>query len=303
LKIYLAHPLDLIQYGFELQRKIEEIGYKVVNPFSEEWKRMPASGKIGLETALRGVEEDIECVGAADVVVAITHGKVTSIGTIMEIRAAAVEYHKPVYILAPPELRYHIFLMTHGQVFLEENFLLQCLELYKKVLGKTVKIAICGKMGTGKSTVADFIVKTFSFHRASFAAKLKEIARDLYGMQKKDRELLQRLGDATRQIDPACWARYLLRNIKHYPRVVIDDLRFVNETKLVREAGFKIVKLVCDEKVRLSRCVTGMTPETMQHPSETEVDLLAYDYLIDTSRSEEDSYKQTFKILRNEVEL
>ena len=54
-----------------------------------------------------------------------------------------------------------------------------------------MKIGICGQMCSGKTTIAKYLVsKEESYYITSFAKKLKEIAKDLFGMENKDRKLL-----------------------------------------------------------------------------------------------------------------
>jgi len=56
-----------------------------------------------------------------------------------------------------------------------------------------MKIGICGKMCSGKTTLAESIRKiNDDFKIVSFSNKLKEIARDLFNMKEKDRDLLHR---------------------------------------------------------------------------------------------------------------
>ena len=54
-----------------------------------------------------------------------------------------------------------------------------------------MKIAICGKMCSGKSTLANYIMRTFpGYQKYSFAEKVKELCVELFDMKKKDRPLL-----------------------------------------------------------------------------------------------------------------
>ena len=51
-----------------------------------------------------------------------------------------------------------------------------------------MKIAICGKMCYGKTTLANYIMRTFpGYRKYSFAEKVKELCVDLFDMKKKDR--------------------------------------------------------------------------------------------------------------------
>ena len=53
-----------------------------------------------------------------------------------------------------------------------------------------MKIAISGKMGSGKTYLAENISKKYGFYKASFAGRVKELASELFNMRGKDRGLL-----------------------------------------------------------------------------------------------------------------
>ena len=49
-----------------------------------------------------------------------------------------------------------------------------------------MKIAICGKMCSGKSTLANYIMRSFpGYQKYSFVEKVKELCVDLFNMKKK----------------------------------------------------------------------------------------------------------------------
>ena len=54
-----------------------------------------------------------------------------------------------------------------------------------------MKIAICGKMASGKTTVAQSLD---GFKVLSLAGEVKRVGRELFGMKDKDRPLLQQIG-------------------------------------------------------------------------------------------------------------
>ena len=65
-----------------------------------------------------------------------------------------------------------------------------------------LRIAICGKMGSGKTTLAEHIQKENPFFvRRSLAEGVKKFARFVYDIPegKKDRILFQKIGDGARQ--------------------------------------------------------------------------------------------------------
>ena len=166
-----------------------------------------------------------------------------------------------------------------------------------------VKIAIIGKMCSGKTTVANYLMKINNdFVKLSFADKVKEIAKDLFGMEKKDRKLLQMIGTKMREIDKDIWAKYTAKKANISEFVVIDDLRYKNEFDIVKKNGFKIIKLKISNELQLSR-LKKEYPDTWQnhisncnHQSEIEIDLIdenEIDLVIDVDKN----INQIFEII------
>src|SRR5690606_38310982 len=58
--------------------------------------------------------------------------------------------------------------------------------------------------------------------------------------------------DVGRALDPEVWIRYLL---DHLPdrSVVVDDVRYVNECEVLRQAGFLLVRLTAPPEVLAAR--------------------------------------------------
>ena len=142
-----------------------------------------------------------------------------------------------------------------------------------------MRIAFTGKAGSGKTTMANYLVKHFGFVRYSFADAVKEIAVELFNMEEKDRSLLQDIGTKLREIDADVWALYTLNKIEaeDHPNVVVDDCRFCNEAIMLKDNGFTIIKLTGRQK--------ALTPEQAAHPSEKELENIGGDHFIDTSNS------------------
>ena len=270
----------------------------MINPFArqeddpQKWWASPHSP----EDAKRVVERDLAWIKESDAVFAyVPEAKVC--GTAMEIFAAAKLMEKPVFIYTTPQYRFHPWLMYFGQVFTDMEFMFEVLELRQNLKNYSFRIAITGRMGTGKSSVADFLVKSFGFRRYSFAAKLKEIASDLFGMSTKDRVLLQTLGTKIREMEQDSWANFVIRQIEvDAPlRAVIDDMRYVNEAKILKENRFVLVRLYGDRK---GRKIAGLSAETERHPSEMETDQIYADCSLDTSGSLESCYQKVLEYLR-----
>jgi len=157
-----------------------------------------------------------------------------------------------------------------------------------------VRIAFSGKMQVGKTTSADYLVQKYGFIKLSFAGKLKEIAKDLWSEQfecnQKPRKLLQDLGMKMREIDQDVWVNYVLRIVHILPKdsnIVIDDLRFMNEYKALKNEGFFIVRIIRD-----------VPPSPFDdHPSEKEVEQMPYDVLLLNTGTLDRLYEKLDKIM------
>ena len=73
-----------------------------------------------------------------------------------------------------------------------------------------MKIAICGKMASGKTTVAKSLD---GFQVVSMAGEVKRVGRELFGMKigEKNRPLLQQIGMKMREIRQSVWLDALIR--------------------------------------------------------------------------------------------
>ena len=145
-----------------------------------------------------------------------------------------------------------------------------------------MKIAITGKMGSGKSYLADKISNKYGFYIASFAGRVKELAKELFNMVGKDRGLLINFATKMREIDSEVWIRTMLKSIKGKENVIVDDLRLKNEYDILRVNGWYIVKLEIDENKRelqlREKYGVGEAKNHIAHSkSETENDVVGLD--------------------------
>ncbi|MBT4660700.1 MAG: hypothetical protein HOC18_02215 [Candidatus Marinimicrobia bacterium] len=144
-----------------------------------------------------------------------------------------------------------------------------------------MKIAICGKMASGKTTVAQSLD---GFKVLSLAGEVKRVGRELFGMKDKDRPLLQQIGMKMREIRASVWLDALIRESNKQElygySVVCDDVRFINEANTLKEDGWILIKLVITDDLQKQRLQDTYGDDWKIHwnnrtdASETEVDAI-----------------------------
>ena len=131
------------------------------------------------------------------------------------------------------------------------------------------KIGIIGKMASGKTTLAlEFQRQIPGLKRFSFGQKVKDIAIDLFGMTDKNRELLQSIGTKMREINPDVWVHYISKKIENESRVIIDDIRYLNELEFLLKNDFTIYYLDIDtalQRERLQKTYSNKANSHMNH--------------------------------------
>ena len=107
-----------------------------------------------------------------------------------------------------------------------------------------MKIAICGKMCSGKTSLANHIMRTVpGYQTYSFASRIKELCCDLFGMTGKDRPLLIQFGNSMRDIDPDVWIHQVLKETRDRKDCIIDDVRYQNEVDALIQDGWTFIQL------------------------------------------------------------
>lgn len=164
---------------------------------------------------------------------------------------------------------------------------------------KMYKLAVVGKMRSGKDTVASMLVKQ-GFETIAFADGITEIIENYFpeALQgAKPRKHYQHIGQELRKLNPNVWIDYLDRRINGLTdedrfrfylvnKVIVTDCRQLNEAKYLKENGFMIIKVEADEDLRVERMKQVgeiVTLDQLNHDTEKQVDLIVPDYVIDNS--------------------
>lgn len=174
-------------------------------------------------------------------------------------------------------------------------------------IAKPLLIGLSGKAGSGKTTLANYLVKQHGYKDFAFADKLKVVVGaafdlsydQLHGHSKEivdprwgrsPRWLMQFLGtDILRSHWPDIWIRHLRQTILDVlslfgqKPIVITDVRFIDEAEALRQLGAVLV--------RLERPGAGARAGIPDHISESELDawkIWDWDFVINNSGTLED---------------
>lgn len=168
-------------------------------------------------------------------------------------------------------------------------------------------IGVSGKAGSGKDTLADYLVKYHGFHKLRFAARIKKISADLTGTSLEDNynkksiipkisygktegwdlgKYQQKIGGSFRKsIVEDIWIRCLKQEISKYKKVVVCDMRFKNEAKeLQKMKGCVLIRLERDFKFR-KEFLGSRDPEDI---SETDLDDFEFKHVIENNGTKEE---------------
>jgi hypothetical protein len=152
-------------------------------------------------------------------------------------------------------------------------------------------IGICGKAGSGKSSVGRHLIEKYGAQRVSFAEPLKRMAMDIWGFSEEQvfgeadvketidprwditpRQAMQKLGAAARDhMGDDIWIMTAIDHIDGPGLWIIDDVRYCNEAKMLSQLG-TVLRLHCSDSI---------STDTGEHPSEAEVDLIPANQVID----------------------
>jgi shikimate kinase len=179
-------------------------------------------------------------------------------------------------------------------------------------------IGLMGKIGSGKSTIANYLQGTHNYTEYSFADPLKKIGLilgfshdQLYGTQEQKlaihphwrisgRTFMQRLGTTFRDInalipelhtEKGIWIDLLKMKVQNCEHIVISDVRFQDEANAVKELGGIIISISRENRESKSE------HSYVNHESETSLEKIVPDYVIVNNSSVEDSYTELESIL------
>ncbi|TXH41316.1 MAG: hypothetical protein E6Q97_37740 [Desulfurellales bacterium] len=119
---------------------------------------------------------------------------------------------------------------------------------------KPTLLALCGYQGAGKTTLARWLRDRHGFVCTSFADGIRAAMRtwgvenaDFVGERKTSpcaalcgatpRQVMERLGDFGRSVDPQFWTRLWSANLPASDLIVVDDVRYEYEATIAAQAA------------------------------------------------------------------
>jgi hypothetical protein len=180
-------------------------------------------------------------------------------------------------------------------------------------------IGITGKIGSGKTTAANYLVSSCGFTEYTMAEPIKQIGtvfgfthNQLYGTQKEKleihphwgvsgREFLQKIGtdmfrDLLPQVIPnmkiskSVWCDIFRLKYNGQAPTVVSDIRFADEAQTIRDLGGVIIRIVRDEGYACS-----------EHISETGQSEITHDFLINNNSDTKSLYSSIDSILQSQL--
>lgn len=112
-------------------------------------------------------------------------------------------------------------------------------------------IALTGRSGTGKTTIADHLVARHGYFRCSTGNACRQICRSLFGSESKT--LLNAVTEKMKEIDPDVWLRAALVGVPSGAPVVFDSMRFVPDWNYLAKLGFKTIRVTAPQQLRIAR--------------------------------------------------
>lgn len=178
-----------------------------------------------------------------------------------------------------------------------------------------VKIALIGKMRSGKDTFADPLLsrRNIVTYGYKFSNGITEIISDYFPdalIKGKPRKFYQTIGQTLRQLDPDVWIKHTACEINYdlsfkdttgLDTLIITDVRQPNEVQWCRDNGFTLIKIVTDDttrKERIEACGDQFEPEYFYHDTELAVDDVEADIYVDGNVRKEELQQKALEIYK-----
>ncbi|MGM0846871.1 MAG: AAA family ATPase [Bacillota bacterium] len=171
-----------------------------------------------------------------------------------------------------------------------------------------MKIALMGKIRSGKDTIGKYLLDNYGMTRFAFGDPLKQYAKEMFPQRftpgRKPRVTLQVFGQKMREIDPDVWVRHTMNSIEAAGNVspLITDCRQKNEYDRLKREGFTMIRVNADDGVRIRRMLDNCDDfniHDLTHETELGIDQFKPDYEIYNDGELEYTHQQIEEIVRD----
>lgn len=166
-------------------------------------------------------------------------------------------------------------------------------------MDEKLKICVYGKMRSGKSEVVKYLQEKFDADVFDFGDGLKEVVNIINPRDngRKNRAMLQKVGQHMREMDPQVWINIVDHKIKKSDKKVIicTGCRQPNEYDYLNKMAFLFIKVVADEDIRIARMKKAgdyVRQSSIHHETEKYLDNFLYDVVIFNNYNKLDLLKE-----------
>jgi dephospho-CoA kinase len=162
-----------------------------------------------------------------------------------------------------------------------------------------MNIALSGKSGCGKTTIAKYLIDNHGYILCNTGKTCRKICNILFGNESK--EILNKVTDAMKSIDENIWFKNAISEIKSNKFIVIDSMRFKSDYFYLKTNGFVLIRVECRHNILLERLSARgqiVNPgEDFKHKSEVDLDDMQFDYIINNNSPVENLYNKLDELL------
>jgi dephospho-CoA kinase len=157
-----------------------------------------------------------------------------------------------------------------------------------------MNIALAGKSGSGKTTVAEYLVRRHGYFRASTGDVCREVCRILFGSE--SRGILNKVTEAMKSVDEQVWLKAALRRVPVGVPVVFDSMRFNLDYDFLVARGYTTWDIQAPREIRWTRMQDrnqDFDAADDEHRVEREIEHRGFDMTIDNGHNSFDKLFST----------
>ena len=119
---------------------------------------------------------------------------------------------------------------------------------------KPLLLGLSGGRGSGKTTIANYLVEEYGYSKISFAEPVRDIVGIIDCNRNDDREILANVGIMLRSLRPRLLIEIVQEKISNTEGfIVVEDVRFPEEILFLKNLGATLIRLDISKEAQLMR--------------------------------------------------